>query len=88
MSIELLDDAGKVRKGARQAIHFVDHDHLNAACRHFGEQTLQARTLHRSPGVPTVLINGRVQEPAFMRLTLDEGFTRFALRMQRVEILL
>src|SRR4051794_23407822 len=49
---------------------------------------LQGRALQRTAGQPTIIVGGLDQPPALALLAADEGFAGFALRMQRVEILL
>src|SRR4051794_999546 len=49
---------------------------------------LQGRALQRAAGQPAIIIGGLDQPPALAALTADERLAGFALRMQRVEILL
>src|SRR3954470_391241 len=49
---------------------------------------LQGRALQRAAGQPAVIVGGLDQPPALAALAADERLAGFALRMQRVEILL
>ena len=53
-----------------------------------GEQPLQSRPIHRRAGEPAVIITRGKANPAFVALTGDEGLAGFALRLQRIELLL
>ena len=46
------------------------------------------RPIHTRGRLAAIVIVAGRQAPAFMGLALDEGLTRFALRVERVEVLL
>src|SRR6202040_1284895 len=48
---------------------------------------LQSGPIHRRAGEPAIIIPVRQAHPALVPLALDEGLTRFALRLQRIELL-
>src|SRR5260221_799862 len=56
--------------------------------RDIGEEALQGRALQRAAGKPAIIIGGLDQPPALAPLAADKGLAGFALRLQRVELLL
>src|SRR4029077_7893862 len=52
-----------------------------------GKQLLQCRPLHVAPREPAVVVAGSGQYPALVTLAADIGLARFALRLERVELL-
>src|SRR4051812_229275 len=49
---------------------------------------LQGPALQRAAGQPAIIVGGLDQSPALAALAADKRFAGFALRMQRVEVLL
>ena len=88
MSIQNLDDLGEVGERARQAIHLVDNDHIDALCPDIVQQPNETRPLHVAAGEPAVVISRRQLSPAFVLLARNVGRAGFPLRIERVEILL
>src|SRR5260221_13061742 len=56
--------------------------------RDIGEEALQGRALQRAAGTPAIIIGGLDQPPALAPLAADKGLAGFALRLQRVELLI
>src|SRR5260221_13237094 len=56
--------------------------------RDIGEEALQGRTLQSAAGKPAIIIGGLDQPPALAPLAADKGLAGFALRLQRVELLI
>src|SRR6202011_4698458 len=73
---------------AGQAVDLVDDHGIDLPCRDVGEQLLQSGPSHRGAREPAVVITFRQAHPAFVPLARDEGLTGFALRVQRIELLL
>src|SRR4029077_5685402 len=82
MFIERLDQLGEVSERARQAIDFVDDDHIPPALLQLGEEKLQGWTLERSARQPTIVIALRQKPPALMGLTFDVGLAGFTLGIE------
>jgi hypothetical protein len=83
-----LDNLGKIGERAGQAVDLIDHHDIDPPGREVGEQLLQSGPSHRGAGEPAVVITFRQAHPAFVPLARDEGLTGFALRLQRIELLL
>src|ERR1700724_1659439 len=49
------------------------------------DQPLQGRPLHAAARISSIVVAGHQHPPALMHLAADERFTRFALRIERVE---
>ena len=88
MGIEHLNDLGKVEQGAGEPIDLVDDNDVDLRPADVGQKALQSRSLQRSPGIAAIVIVGRQHDPAFVLLTCDKGLAGFALRIERVEVLL
>jgi hypothetical protein len=86
--IEDLDDLGKISQRAGEPVDLVDNDRIDPTRRDVREQPLQRRPVHRRAGKPAVVITCAHANPALVALAGDEGLTSFALRLQRIELLL
>jgi len=86
--VEDLDDLGKIGERAGQPVDLVDDHGIDPPRRDVGEQLLQRRPLHRRAGEPAVVISLGQAHPAFVPLAVDESLAGFALRLQRIELLL
>src|SRR6516225_2453411 len=86
--IEDLDDLGKIGKRAGQPVDLVDDDDVDPPRRDIGEQTLQGRPIHCRAGEAAVVVTSGQAHPAFVPLAADERFAGFALRLQRIELLI
>src|SRR5467141_2579196 len=88
LGIEDLDQPGKIGERAGQPVDLVDDDDVDPAFPDVGEQALQRRPLHIAAGEPAILVACSGQYPALVTLAADVGFAGFALRLERVELLL
>ena len=88
MGIEHLDDLGKIEQGAGEPIDLVDHNDIQLRSTDVVQEALQSRALQRSPGIAAIIIVGRQSHPTFVLLACDKGLAGFALRIERVEVLL
>src|SRR5580704_676915 len=88
LGIEDLDDLGKIGERAGQPVDLVDDHRVDAPRRDVLKQPLQSRPVHRRAGEPAVIISRVQAHPAFVPLAVDEGLAGFALRLQRIELLL
>ena len=88
LRIEDLDDLGKISQRAGEPVDLVDNDRIDPTRRDVGEQPLQSRPIDRRAGEPAVVITCAQANPALVPLAGDEGLTSFALRLQRIELLL
>src|SRR5215472_654580 len=88
IGVKQLDHLGEVSERAGKPIDLVHHDDIDEPFADVVQQALQRRTLHCSSREPAVVIVRLDQPPALTVLTLDEGLACFALRVQRVEVLL
>src|SRR5712691_8795382 len=66
----------------------VDDDDVDPASLDVGKQLLQCRPLHVATREPAVVVAGSGQYPALVTLAADIGLAGFALRLERVELLL
>src|SRR5207302_9161372 len=87
LSIEDFDQPGKIGERAGQPVDLVDDDDIDPASLDVGEQLLQCRPLHVATREPAVVVAGSGQYPALVMLAADIGLARFALRLERVELL-
>jgi hypothetical protein len=85
--VEHLDHLGEVSERAGQAIDFVHDHHVDESPPDIFQQVLQGGALHCAARKAAVIVGGFDEPPALTRLALDERLTRFALRVQRVEVL-
>jgi hypothetical protein len=87
LGVEDLDDLGKVGERAGQPVDLVDNHDVDPTSLDLCEQLLQRAPFHRGAGEPAIVIIVRQAHPPLVPLALDEGLTRFALRLQRIELL-
>ena len=87
MGVEQLDQLGKVRQGAGQAVDLVDHDDIDPAGPDVRQQSLQGGALGRATGIAAVIVTGADQGPAIMGLAADIGLRRLVLGIEGVELL-
>ena len=85
--IEALNHPGEVGEGAGQAVDFVDHDHLDLTGIDVVQEPGEGGALHGAAGIPPIIVVGRDELPAFVLLTLYEGFAGLALRIEGIEAL-
>src|SRR6266850_370661 len=88
LRVEDLDQPGKIGERAGQPVDLVDDDDIDPAFPDVGEQALQSGPLHVATREPAVVVAGPGQCPALVTLTADVGLAGFALRLERVELLL
>src|SRR5262249_2056048 len=86
--IERCHHAGEVEQRAAEPIDFTEHYAIDLAGLDVGKEAAQRRPLHAAAGVATVVVALGQASPAFMLLAGDVGLSRFALRVERVELLL
>ena len=87
LGIKDLDDLGEVCQRPRQPIDLVDDDDFDFAGANVFEQALQRGALHRAAGIGAVVVARGESGPALVLLAHDIGLARFALRVERVELL-
>src|SRR5690348_6356199 len=78
---------GKIGERAGQPVDLVDDDGIDPPRRDVREQLVQSGPVHRRAGEPAVIIRRAQAHPALVPLAVDEGLARFALRLQRIELL-
>ncbi len=88
MGIQHIDDLGEVCERSSQAVDLVNDNDLNLASRDVLQKPLQRRPLHRAAGEASVIVHFGERDPSGMTLARDIGLTGFALRVERVELLL
>ena len=88
VTIEQLDNLREIHQRPGQSIDLVDHDRIDPMLGDVREEALQGRPLQGSAGQPAIIIAGLDQPPSFAPLAADEGLARFALGVQRIEVLL
>ena len=88
MGIQHIDDFGEIGERPGQAVDLVNDNDLNLASLDIGEQTLQGRALYRAAREASVVVHFGERDPSGMTLARDVGLTCFALRVERVELLL
>src|SRR4029077_1043878 len=88
LCIEDLDQPGKIGERAGEPVDLVDDHDVDAAGCNVGEQALQRRPLDVAAREPAIVIAGSGQSPALVTLAADIGLAGFALRLERVELLL
>jgi len=87
LSVEDLDQPGKIGERAGQPVDLVDDHDVDPAASDVGEQPLQRRALHIAAREPAIVIMGSCHNPALMTLAGDVGLAGFALCCERVELL-
>jgi hypothetical protein len=85
MGVEDLDQLGKIGERAGQSVDLVDHDDIDPARPHLGEQCLQGRAVERGPGQAAIIIGLGHQPPALTALAADVGLAGFPLGIERGE---
>src|SRR3984893_17828058 len=88
LCVEDLNQPGKIGERAGQPVDLVDDDDVDPAFPDVGEQALQSGPLDVATREPATLLGGPGQCPALVTLTADVGLAGFALRLERVELLL
>src|SRR5438477_11300009 len=86
LGVEELDQPRKICERSGQPVDLVD-DH-DAAGPDVAEQILQRRSLYITAREPAIVIARFGQYPALVALAADEGLAGFALRRERIELLL
>ena len=86
--VEELDQPGKIGERSGQPVDLVDDDDVDPAGPDIGEQALQRGSLQIAAGEPAIVIAVSRQYPALVPLAADEGLAGFALRGERIELLL
>ena len=56
--IEDFDDLGEIRQGAGEPGDLIDDDHIDRSGADVAEKFLEGRALHRSAGIPAIIIEG------------------------------
>src|SRR5579862_182463 len=88
LASKISNDLGEIRQRAGQPVNLVDDHDVDLALADLGKQELQGGPLQIAPRAPAIVIGLRQAGPALMTLAHDERLAGFALRMQRVELLL
>src|SRR5271170_468955 len=88
LRVEQLDHLGEVGDRTGKAIDLVNDYHIYDSPPDIFQQALKGGALHRSARKAAIIVSGLDEPPALTRLALDERLARFALRVQRVEVLL
>src|SRR6266436_6517213 len=88
LCVEDLDQPGKIGERAGQPVDLIDDDDVDPASLDVSEQALQSRSLHVATREPAIVVAGPRRCPALMALAADVGLAGFALRLNRVELLL
>ena len=88
MGIEQFDQLGEIGQGARQAIDFIDDNHIDPVGSNVSEELLQGRAVGGSAREAAIVISGSNQCPTGMGLTADIGLRCIILGVERVEVLI
>src|SRR5437773_2661721 len=88
LGVEDLDQPGKIGERPGQAVDLVDDHDVDPASLDVGEQALQRWPLDVATREPAIVVAGSGQYPALVTLAADVGLAGFALRLERVELLL
>src|SRR5690606_36690245 len=88
MLLKQLDQTGKIRERAGQAIDLVDNHDIDASRGDIGEQLLKAGPFHAATGIAPVIIAGGQGPPAYAGLALDISLTGLMLGIETVKTLL
>src|SRR6266481_3734665 len=88
LGVEDLDQPRKIGERAGQPVDLIDDDDVDPASLDVSEQALQSRSLHVATREPAIVVAGPRRCPALMALAADVGLAGFALRLNRVELLL
>src|SRR5205823_8747680 len=82
---EQLDEFGAVRERAGRPIDLINQHNVDRARPDIREELLQSEPLERGAGECAVVVAGRDEAPALVRLALDIGLTGLALGIKRAE---
>src|SRR5579872_2745072 len=85
--LKKLHHLGEVNQRTAQTIDLVNNDAIDLAGLDVSQQLPHTRPFHVRAGVPAVAVLRGDQRPAFVPLAEDERFSRLALRIERVELL-
>src|SRR6202040_714590 len=88
LSVEEFDQPGKIGERPGKPVDLVDDHDVDPAGSDIGDQVLQGGSLQIAAGESAIVIAGSDQYPALVALAADEGLAGFALRRERVELLL
>src|ERR1700732_1810343 len=88
MGIQTIDDLGELGERPGHAVDLVNDNDLNLASLDSGEEPLQGRALYRAAREASVVVHFGERDPSGVTLARDVGLTCFALRVERVELLL
>src|SRR5271155_2913551 len=88
LGVEEFDQPGKIGERAGQPVDLVDDHDVDPAGSDIGDQVLQGGSLQIATGESAIVIAGSHQYPALAALAADKGLAGFALRCERVELLL
>ena len=88
LGVEDLDQPSKIGQRAGQPVNLVDDDDIDPASPDVGKQALECGPLDVAAREPAIVVVGPGQYPALVTLAGDVGLARFALRLERVELLL
>ena len=88
MLVEHLHHLQEVQQASRQPVDLVDHHAVDPPGPDVGQQPLQRGTLGVAAGESAVVVVLRQADQALALLAGDERLPRFALRIERVELLL
>jgi hypothetical protein len=80
--------AGNVGQRTCQAVDLVDNDRVDLAGLDIGQQSPQRWPLHTAARKATVVVHCGKSNPASRLLALDISLARFALSIERIEVLL
>ena len=86
--VEQLDELGKIRQGAGQAVDLVDDDDVDLAGSYVLQEPLQGRPVGIAAREAAIVVFGSQQRPAGMGLAADIGLRGVILGVERVEVLL
>ncbi len=86
--LERLHHPGEIHERPTEAVDLVDHHAVDLAGPDVGHQALERRTIHVAAGEPAVVVAVRQAHPALGLLAGDVCLGAFALRVQRIEVLL
>src|SRR4051812_15428478 len=88
VTVEHLDQLGKVHQGATQTVDLVDHHDVDTTCVDVGQQLFEGRALQCGAGDAAIVIAVAYQHPTFGFLACDVGLAGVALGIERVELLI
>ena len=86
--LKCLHHVGEIEQAATEPVDLINDNAVDGASFDVGEQSLERRPLHVPAGEAPIVITIGQTLPAFMMLAFDVGFSRFALSVKRIELLL